>query len=70
MPDGWKRWLEWQRIVCPDNSIELETVEADAGRYFGYLRMVARRRSDVAIESPIVSVPTTYTKAPLLRVVD
>lgn len=67
MPDGWKRWLDWQRVICPENALELQAVEADAGRYFGYLRLVARRRPGVPIDPPIVSVPNEYTKAPLLR---
>jgi cyclopropane fatty-acyl-phospholipid synthase-like methyltransferase len=67
MPHGWKRWLEWQRVICPENSVELQAVEADAGRYFGYLRLVARRRPGVTIDGPITTVPTEYTKAPLLR---
>lgn len=67
MPDGWRRWLEWQHVICPDNTVELQAVEADAGRYFGYLRVVARRRPEVTIDGPITTVPTEYTKAPLLR---
>jgi hypothetical protein len=67
MPDGWKRWLDWQYVVCPGNTVELQAVEADAGRYFGYLRVVAHRRPDVRIDGPIATVPTEYTKAPLLR---
>jgi SAM-dependent methyltransferase len=67
MPDGWKRWLDWQHVVCPENTVELQAVEADAGRYFGYLRVVARRRPGVQIDAPITTVPTEYTKAPLLR---
>jgi hypothetical protein len=45
----------------------LQAVEADAGRHFGYLRVVARRRPEVAIEPPITAVPTEYVKMPLLR---
>jgi len=67
MPDGWKRWLDWHHVICPDNTVELQAVEADAGRYFGYLRLVARRRPDVRFDGPIETVPTQYTKAPLLR---
>jgi SAM-dependent methyltransferase len=67
MPDGWKRWLDWQRVICPDNTVELKAVEEDAGRYFGYLRLVARRRPDVRIDAPITTIPAEYTKAPLLR---
>lgn len=44
MPNGWRSWLDWLRIVSPDNAIELATVEADAGRALGYVRVVARRR--------------------------
>ena len=44
MPDGWRRWLEWQRVVAPDNAAEINAVEIDAGRYLGYVRLVSRRR--------------------------
>ena len=54
-------------MICPGNTVELQAVEADAGRYFGYLRVVARRRRTCAIDEPITTVPTDYTKAPLLR---
>jgi SAM-dependent methyltransferase len=67
MPDGWKRWLDWQYVVCPENTLELQAVEADAGRHFGYLRLVARRRPQVRIDPPVVSVPNDYSRAPLLR---
>jgi SAM-dependent methyltransferase len=67
MPDGWQRWLDWQRVICPDNRTELLAVEADHGRYLGYVRVVGRRRADTRLEEPVTSVPTRYTKAPLLR---
>jgi SAM-dependent methyltransferase len=67
MPDGWRRWLDWQYVVCPENAVELAAIEADAGRYVGYVRMVARRRPDARIDDPVVSVPTEYVRAPLLR---
>jgi SAM-dependent methyltransferase len=67
MPDGWRRWLDWQYVVCPGNTTELKAVEDDAGRYFGYVRLVARRRPGVDVPEPIVSVPTEYQKKPLLR---
>ena len=67
MPDGWQRWLEWHRAICPDNRTEIEAVEADAGRYLGYVRVVGRRQSGVTLEEPIVSVPGGYEKLPLLR---
>ena len=67
MEDGWQRWLDWQRVICPENLVELQTVEADAGRYLGYVRAVGRRLVEATLEEPIVSVPTQYTKTPLLR---
>jgi SAM-dependent methyltransferase len=67
LPDGWQLWLDWQRVICPDNSTELEAVEADRGRYLGYVRMVGRRRAEAKLDEPIVSIPTEYAKAPLLR---
>jgi ubiquinone/menaquinone biosynthesis C-methylase UbiE len=67
MPDGWRRWLDWQNVICPENTAELKAVEADAGRYIGYLRLVARRRQGVDVPEPILSVPGEYTRAPLLR---
>lgn len=70
MPDGWRLWLDWHRVVAPDNAIEIDAIEidaieADAGRTIGYVRAVARR-TDVKAEEPVTSVPTQYTKAPLL----
>ena len=67
MPDGWQRWLEWHRAIAPNNRVEIDAVEADRGRYLGYLRLVARLRSGARVEDPIVSIPTEYKKAPLLR---
>lgn len=66
MSDGWQLWLDWQRAICPDNSIELQAVEADHGRYLGYVRVVGRR-TEVKLDEPLVSIPTQYTKTPLLR---
>ena len=40
---------------------------ADAGRYFGYLRLVARRQTGVAIDGPITSVPTDNEDAAAAR---
>lgn len=67
MPDGWLRWLDWQRAVAPDNHAEIQAVEEDRGRTLGYVRAVARRRAGVMLEQPIVSIPESYTPAPLLR---
>jgi SAM-dependent methyltransferase len=67
MQDGWKVWLDSQRLVSPENSVEITALEADAGRYLGYVRAVARRRPEAKLDEPIVSIPFQYTKAPLLR---
>jgi cyclopropane fatty-acyl-phospholipid synthase-like methyltransferase len=66
MPDGWQVWLEWQRAVSPDNSVEIEALKADAGSFLGYVRAVARR-TELELEEPITSIPAQYEKQPLLR---
>ena len=67
MPDGWQRWLDWLRAVAPDNAVEIQALEADRGNTLGYVRAVGRRRDDAPLYDPVVSVPTEYTKQPLLR---
>ncbi len=72
MPDGWQYWLDWQRAVAPDNAVEIKAVEADRGRYLGYVRIVGRRRGNVKLEEycwpdTMRSLPPQYTKHPLLR---
>jgi SAM-dependent methyltransferase len=72
MPDGWQRWLDWQRAVAPDNATEIQAVEADGGRYLGYVRVVGRRRGQVKLEEycwpdTLRSFPPQYTKKPSLR---
>ena len=67
MPDGWKVWLDWQKVVAPDNRPEIEALEADRGDYLGYVRVVGRRRSDVMLEDRIESLPPQYSKQVLLR---
>jgi SAM-dependent methyltransferase len=67
MPDGWRFWLEWQNAVAPTNAPEITALETDSGRYLGYSRVVAHRRSDVSIPEPITSVAVEYRRHPLLR---
>lgn len=67
LPDGWQRWLDWHRGVAPDNAAEIEALEADRGRNLGYVRVVGRRRGEVQLAEPVVSVTTEYVKKPLLR---
>jgi cyclopropane fatty-acyl-phospholipid synthase-like methyltransferase len=67
LPDGWRLWREWQTVVAPDNATEIQALEADRGRYLGYVRLVGRRRPDARLDEPILSIPRGYTKRPLLR---
>ena len=67
MPNGWQRWLDWHRIVAPDNAVEIAALEADRGEYLGYVRVVGRRQSEAELPDVIVSLPEQYTKRPLLR---
>jgi cyclopropane fatty-acyl-phospholipid synthase-like methyltransferase len=67
LPDGWQFWLDWHRAIAPDNHAEINAVEADRGRYLGYVRVVAHRRSDATLPEHIISVPVRYTRQPLLR---
>ena len=67
MPDGWQRWLDWHLAIAPSNREEIEALETDHGRFLGYVRMVGRRMPGVRLADPVVSVPVTYTKVPLLR---
>ena len=67
MDDGWQLWLNWHRVVAPDNEAEIRALEDDGGSYLGYVRIVGRRRPDTKLEDEIVSLPEHYTKKPLLR---
>ena len=68
MPDGWQRWLDWHRVIAPDNELEISALEADRGSFLGYVRLAGRRRGQTDLTDQIVSVPSQYTKKPLLRV--
>ena len=70
MKDGWRAWKEWIATVAPENRVELDALDDDAGRALGYIRVAGRRRADVTIEEPIVSVATTYDPQPLLAAID
>jgi len=70
LPDGWQLWRDWQEVVAPHNTVEIEAVEADGGRYLGYVRVVGCRRVETRLDEPILSVPSEYTKKPLLRAVN
>jgi cyclopropane fatty-acyl-phospholipid synthase-like methyltransferase len=72
MPDGWRAWLEWHEGAHPENTAEIETIRTDAGRWFCYPRIVARRRPDVVLQEicwpdTMRSFPINYQPQPLLR---
>jgi len=67
MAEGWQRWIDWHKVVAPDNAVEIKALEADRGDYLGYVRAVGRRRSGANLGDYIVSVPAQYTKKALLR---
>ena len=67
LPDGWRLWLDWLKLIAPDNATEIRALKADAGSHLGYVRVVGRRRADAQLTDPVVSVPTRYTKTPLRR---
>ena len=67
LPDGWRLWLDWHKVVAPDNAAEINALEADRGDYLGYVRLVGRRQAQAELADPIVSLPAQYTKKPLLR---
>lgn len=64
---GWQLWRDWQMLVAPDNAGEIQAVEADRGRYLGYVRLVGRRRVETPLDEPIISISRAYSKKPLLR---
>jgi SAM-dependent methyltransferase len=66
MADGWRRWLDWLKVVAPDNATEIRALEADHGRTLGYVRVVGRR-NQTPLDEQIVSLPEHYTQKPLLR---
>ena len=67
LPDGWRLWLDWLRLVAPDNTTEIRALESDSGSHLGYVRVVGRRRPETQLLEPIVSVPMHYERKPLLR---
>ena len=67
LPEAWQLWLHWQQAIAPDNRTEIEALERDRGETLTYVRAIARRRNDVALPDPIISVPTAYAHHPLLR---
>jgi len=66
LPEGWRFWLEWQRAIAPDNTLEIQTLEEDGGRSLGYVRLVGRRPIGTQFEELVTSIPAHYEKQPLL----
>jgi cyclopropane fatty-acyl-phospholipid synthase-like methyltransferase len=72
MGDGWKLWSQWQCEAWPDNTVEIETLEKDAGRFLTYVRLVGHRRAGMALEEYVWpdtmrTMPSSYEKKPMLR---
>jgi hypothetical protein len=71
LSDGWKFWLYWHELNWPDNVGEITALQADAGRYLTYNRLVARRKADVKVEQhvwpDVLRFPSKYEKKPMLR---
>ncbi len=50
LPDGWALWLQWKKArkaegdASPGLDSDIQVLEADQGRYMGFIRMVAKRR--------------------------
>ena len=48
LPDGCRLWLQWDRAIHAAGAShfpsDVEVLEADDGKYIGFVRMVARRR--------------------------
>lgn len=65
--DGWQFWRDWLMLVAPENEKEIRAVASDAGRNFGYVRAVGRRRAEVQLFDPLMSIPAEYSPKPLLR---
>jgi len=66
LPNGWQNWVDWLRLIAPDNTVEIRALEADAGRNLGYIRVVGRR-ADAPLYDPAVSISIQYEQKPLLR---
>jgi hypothetical protein len=48
-------------------STAVGALEADQGKYLGYVRLVGRRQGSVKLADHIENVATQYTEMPLLR---
>jgi ubiquinone/menaquinone biosynthesis C-methylase UbiE len=50
LPDGWRWWLQFENATVEAGTniftSDAEAIEADAGEYIAFIRMVARRKKD------------------------
>jgi cyclopropane fatty-acyl-phospholipid synthase-like methyltransferase len=71
MEDGWKFWNYWHEVHWPHNTIEINALNADEGRYLNYNRLVARRRPDAVLDEYAwtneLRLPYAIEKQPMLR---
>jgi SAM-dependent methyltransferase len=67
MPDGWRFWRDWLALAAPGNTGELAVLDADAGRYMGYVRAIGRRRADAPLVEPVPPIPSQYQQLPMRR---
>lgn len=67
LPEGWRFWRDWLRLIAPQNDKEIQALEVDAGRHFGYVRAIGHRREEAQLFDPHVSLPIEYSKKPLRR---
>ena len=64
---GRDRLIAGRPTALRTRTLRLATVPASAGRLFGYVRAVGRRRAVAQLFDPLMSVPVDYSKQPLLR---
>ena len=66
LPDGWRFWLDWIKVIAPGNVTEIRALEADAGKCLSYVRAAGCRRAEAQLLEPVLSMPAQYMKKPLL----
>lgn len=66
LPEGWRLWQQWHEAIAPDNRLEIAALQADSGRYLGYVRVIGRKQQTIQSGEPIRSIPMEYNRKPLL----
>ena len=65
---GWRFWLDWLKLIAPENTVEIATLQADQGQYLGYVRNIGWRKPDAKLfDITTLSIPADYKPQPLLR---